>query len=109
MGEEVIAIVSSLGTLAIAVISYFLKRTISKQDEHDKDIQIIKQTYVSKNELKEFKGEFKASLDKLSEDVEDIKRDCLSKKDFMVTQTRTEQKIDKIYDLLIKGGNFYGN
>lgn len=109
MGEVVITIVSSLGTLIIGVISYFLKRTINKQDEHDKDIQEIKRTYVSKDELKEFKGEFKSSLDKLSEDVEDIKRSCLSKQDFLATQARTDSKIDKIYDLLMKGRNANGN
>lgn len=109
MGTEAITIVSSLGTLAIAVISYFLKRTISKQDEHDKNIQEIMRTYVTKDELKEFKGEFKGSLDKLSEDVEDIKRSCLSKQDFLATQARTDSKIDKIYDLLMKGSNANGN
>lgn len=108
---ELTAILSSIGTLALGVISYFLKRTISKTDDHDKDIQDIKRTYVTKDELKDFKSEFKESLNKISDDVEGIKENCLSKRDFYRVQAKSDEKIDKMYDLLLKmnGGSSRGN
>lgn len=84
-------IVGTAITIAITIIGYFLKRTISKQDKHEEDINKIKLTYVTKDELKEVK-----------DNVEDIKERMLTKQDYYRLQTQTEQKIDKIYDVLIK-------
>ena len=39
-------------TIAIGIIGYFLKRTMSKQDQHEADINHIKLTYVTKEEFK---------------------------------------------------------
>ena len=94
---------SSLGTLAIGAITYFLKRTINKVDDHDRDIQMIKQTFASKEELKDFRGEFKESINKLSEDVESIKENGLSKRDFYQSIIRLENKIEKLYDAKMNG------
>ena len=39
-------IVGIVFSAALAIISFFLKRTISQTDAHDKDINEIKRTYV---------------------------------------------------------------
>lgn len=94
----------SLGISAVTgVIGYFLKRTISKQDEHEKDINHIKLTYVNKEELKEVKNDVNKGLDKLQQDVDSIKSNTLTRKEFMQSQNKLENKIDKMYDLLISG------
>ena len=84
-----------------SVIGYFLKRTMSRQDEHEKDINYIKQTYVSKEELKEFKDTVNKGLDKLQKDVDDIKSNSLTRKEFMQSQNKLEDKISKIHDILM--------
>lgn len=104
-------ILGTLSTVVVAVISYFLKRTINTVDGHDRDINEIKRTYVTKGELKETRDELKDGLEKVSSDVEEIKENCLSKRDYYRVQAKTEEKIDKIYDILMKmnGGNHHAN
>lgn len=103
-GEDTWWIVGTAVTIAIGTISYFLKRTMSKQDKHEEDINHIKLTYVTKDELKEVKEETTTGINKLQKDVEEIKDKSLTKADFYRLQTNTDNKIDKIYDLLIKMG-----
>lgn len=104
-------ILGTLSTVVVAVISYFLKRTINTVDGHDRDINEIKRTYVTKGELKETRDELKDGLEKVSSDVEEIKENCLSKRDYYRVQAKTEEKIDKMYDLLLQmnGGNHHAD
>lgn len=95
-------------TGVIAIIGFFLKRTINQTDRHDKEIQL---SYVTKGELKDVKTDVNKSIGKLQTDVEQIKDTCLTKKDFYANQNRLEAKIDKQNELileLIKGGNKIG-
>ncbi len=103
-GADTWWVVGIAATAAIGIISYFLKRTMSQQDRNNEDINEIKRTYVTKNELKELKDETTGSLKKLQADVEEIKDKSLTKSDFYRLQSNTDSKIDKIYDLLIKNG-----
>ena len=56
-GADTWWIVCMAATAAVGIISYFLNRTMSKQDRHEEDINHIKLTYVTKDELKELKEE----------------------------------------------------
>lgn len=103
-GADTWLIVTAAATMAVGIISYFLKRTMSKQDEHEKDIHHIKLTYVTKDELKELKEETANGIGKLQRDVEEIKDNTLTKADFYRMQANTDQKIDKIYDLMLRIG-----
>lgn len=87
---------------ATGVVGYFLKRTMDKVDGHDKDINQIKQTYVTKDEFKDQRLEFRTELAKISDTVDDIKENGLSKTDFYRSQADTNESIKRIYDLLIK-------
>ena len=98
-------------TGAIAIIGFFLKRTINQTDRHDKEIKEIQLSYVTKGELKDVKNDVNKTIGKLQTDVEQIKDTCLTKKDFYANQNRLEDKIDKQNELileLIKGGNRIG-
>lgn len=86
----------------MTVIGYFLKRTMTKVDEHDKDINVIKQTYVTKDEFKELRAEIKADLDKISDDMDEMKERNLSKQDFYRSQSEMQESIKQIMNLLIK-------
>lgn len=86
----------------LAIISFFLKRTITQVDDHDKSINEIKRTYVTKGELKDFKEDVNHSIGKIQADVEQIKDTCLTKKDFINQQNKIETKIDKLYELFLE-------
>ena len=101
-------LLATLAGIAVTVISYFLKRTISKMDDHDRDINKIKQTYVTKTELDAVRSEIRDDVGALKADVKEIKENTLTKADFYRSQTATERKIDKVYDLLMdikRGGS----
>lgn len=108
-----------------AVLSFYLKRTANKVDEHDREIprltrsadkveehekQIaeIQRTYVTKDEMSAMRKEIKDELRKISGDVAEIKASTLSKADFIRTSARTDEKIDKLYDLLVQRGGNHG-
>lgn len=100
-------IFTAAASMAVGIITYFLKRTMSKQDEHEKDISHIKVTYVTKNELRELKEETSSGINKLQRDVEEIKDNTLTKADFFRLQANTDKKLDKMYDLILelRGGS----
>lgn len=98
-------ILSTAATLAIGIITYFLKRTMSKQDKHEEEINHIKLTYVTKDDLKDVKLEFATTTQKLQKDIEEIKDTCLTKKDFIREHMHLEEKVDKMYDILVNMNN----
>ena len=101
-GADTWWIVTIVASVAVGIISYFLKRTMRRQDDHERDINHIKLTYVTRDQLKEFKEETNGVLDKLQKDVESIKDTTLTKADFYRIQSATDKKLDKIYDLMVK-------
>lgn len=100
-------IVGIIFSAVMGVGAFFLKRTISQTDSHEKDINLIKQTYVTKDELKELKTDTMQSIDKLRRDVEEIKDTCLTKKEFyqsiseLKQENRDQNKL--IMDLIKEG------
>lgn len=97
---------------AIAIIGFFLKRTINQTDEHDKSINEIKRTYVTKNEVKDLKADVNHSINKLQTDVEQIKDTCLTKKDYYQSINEVKDEIknqNKLILELIKEGKYNGD
>lgn len=95
-------ILNTVFTAAIGIITYFLKRTMSKQDKHEEEINHIKLTYVTKDDLKDVKLEFATTTQKLQKDIEEIKDTCLTKKDFIREHMYVVDKVDKMYEMLVK-------
>ncbi len=100
-GADTWWIVATVVTIAVGVIGFFLKRTMSTQDTHDKEINKIKQTYVTRDELREVKNGLSEEIKVTQADVKEIKEQLLPKSDYFRLQQQTENKIDKIYDLLL--------
>ena len=103
---------------AIAIISFFLKRTINEADRHDKEIKEIQLSYVTKDELKDVKTDVNKSIGKLQTDVEQIKDTCLTKKDYYnsINEVKDEIKTQNKHDAeakeflqKIKAKNFVTN
>ena len=94
-------------TGAIAIIGFFLKRTINQTDRHDKEIKEIQLSYVTKDELKDVKNDVNKSIGKLQMDVEQIKDTCLTKKDYYnsINEVKDEIKTqNKLILELLRGG-----
>ncbi len=94
-------------TGAIAIIGFFLKRTINEADRHDKEIKEIQLSYVTKDELKDVKNDVNKSIGKLQTDVEQIKDTCLTKKDYYNSINEGKEEIktqNKLIMELIRGG-----
>lgn len=87
---------------AVGVIGFFLKRTMTRLDTTEKDVQTIKENYVKENDHKE-------SLQKIDEDIKEVKKDIriindkfLTKDDFFREQRKTEKQLEKIVSILLK-------
>lgn len=113
-------VVTFIIATASGIIGYFLKQTMTKVESHDKDINVIKQTYVTDDQMKAVKAELEADTkivkEELSDDIRqitldvaDIKENFLKQQDFYRVQANTDKKLDKMYDLLLKLSGGVGN
>lgn len=102
-------IMGLLVAAAISIISFFLKRNINQTDSHERDINEIKRTYVTKNEMKDLKDDTERTMSKLQSDVEEIKEICLTKKEYYKSISEVKQEIRDqnklIIDLIKEGRN----
>lgn len=95
-------VVGYIVTACVGVIGFFLKRTMTRLDATEKDVQTIKENYVKESDHKD-------SLYKIDEDIKDVKKDIktmnanfLTKEDFFREQRKTEQQLERILDILLK-------
>lgn len=106
---EVIAIPATVAALAIAIITYFLKKVFGQVDDNSKGITEIKENYVSQDGLDRFEENIKEIVVKndercsrLDEEIKNIKEKYITRDDFYREQEKTEKKLDKIMDLLME-------
>ena len=83
-------------TLLIGVVGYFLKRTMSEHDALRKKVDQMGQAYATKDEIKELKGK----IDKISDDVDEVKLSYITKEDFFRSISGMESKLERIDDKL---------
>ena len=86
--------------VAIGAITYFLRRTISQVDGHDKAINLIQRTYVTQDDFKSYKSQSREDVKQLTKEVNELKDRCLTKEDFYRSQTTVNDRLDQIYKLL---------
>lgn len=95
-------------TAAIGIISYFVKRTIDRQDdcvtkaelashidmirECKGDIKNLNDRYATKAEVEEIKR----TIDKIDNAIDEIKDTSVKNSEFIRVMTRLETKIDKL-------------
>ncbi len=75
----------------LAIISYFLKRTISELDSYKEDISELKENYVDRNELQE-----------CQKDIARVKADYITREDFFREQDNTRRQLDRIMSVLLE-------
>lgn len=98
MSQELIYYaITTVITIAIGIISYFLKRTIDRSDRLEETVQNLKEaqfTLSDKYATKAEVAEIKAAMQKLSDNVDYIKEHTTKNEDFIRVMTRLESKID---------------
>lgn len=101
MSQELIYFsITTITTIAIGVISYFLKRTIDRNDKLEEIVQELKEaqfTLSDKYATKAEVAEIKAAMQKLSDNIDYIKEHTTKNEDFIRVMTRLESKIDNYY------------
>lgn len=126
------AIIGAAASMVIGVIGFFLKSLFKKPEKHEGDISHIRenfakketvemlgqklsqmqqefpQKFATKDDLKEMRLEMRQDNHKLTRDIEEIKDNYLTKADFLSNSRKTEDRVEKIYDILVKGGPHNG-
>ncbi len=102
MSQELIYFgITTAITIALGIISYFLKRTVDRSDKLEESVQELKESqftlsdkYATKAEV----AEIKAAMQKLSDNIDYIKEHTTKNEDFIRVMTRLESKIDNYYN-----------
>jgi len=104
-------LVGILMMAAVSIIGYFLSRTMDQMSIHGKTISEIQRTYATKDELKEhkdelkeYKNDIKQDITKIHQDISLIKDKVLYKSDYLLLHNKSEEKMDRIQELLMKRG-----
>ena len=81
------------------------KATIEKDLErlrtaHQKDVEALRR------EMKEMRTEMRTEIRQMSDDVKDIKENCIRREEFVSHQLKLENKLDRLMEFMMKqGGN----
>jgi len=96
----VFGIIGTLGGLAIALITFFLKRTMSNVDDHGKNIQTIKETFATKDDLEKTRAELRAGdkTEAHDKDINEIKRTYVTKGELKEIKGELRDDYKKLVD-----------
>lgn len=95
-------IVSVVGGILLAVISFFLRRTIGLVDK----LELKVQDKADCEDITTLRKDMEKRTDKLTRDIESIREDYITKEDFFREQAKTDRKLDLILDILLgRNGN----
>lgn len=90
-------IITTVITIAIGIISYFLKRTMDKIDKLESEVResreaqyALSEKYATKAEV----AEIRTAMQKLTDSIDYIKEHTTKNEDFIRVMTRLENKID---------------
>ena len=97
-----IDVVGYVVTGAIAVVGFFLKRTMNRLDTTEKDVQTIKENYVKETDHKESLQNINDEIKEVKSDIRTINDKFLNKEDFFREQRKTEKQLEKIINILLK-------
>ena len=104
-------------TALLGIVGALVSRTIFKQiDENRVDIKQVRENYTTqkdhkeaqhamRREIKEVRTEMRTEIRSMSEDVKEIKENCIRREEFLQSQLKLESKMDKLMEFLMKGGN----
>ena len=75
-------------------------RTIPPRTDHQKDLEAVRR------EMKEMRTEMRTEIQAMSADVKDIKENGIRREEFLQSQLKLENKLDRLMEFMMKqGGN----
>ena len=96
-GNLIYFVITTGITIALGIIGYFLKRTMDRLDRREKEniefreaLYQLSEKYSTKAEV----AEIKATMQKLTDNIDYIKEHTTKNEDFIRVMTRLESKID---------------
>ncbi|MBS4857293.1 Uncharacterised protein [Eubacterium limosum] len=89
-------------TTILAIIAFFLKRTISDVDACRVDITNMKERFATKESVEKFQKDVSGKLDTIQKDLNKVQLNYIPKDDFFKEMTKIDNKIDRIQDLIIE-------
>lgn len=105
-------------TALLGCIGALVSRSIFKSlDEHSSDIKEVRENYTPRTdhqkdleavrrEMKEMRTEMRTEIRQMSDDVKDIKENCIRREEFVSHQLKLENKLDRLMEFMMKqGGN----
>lgn len=107
-------------TALLGIVGALVSRTIFKQiDENRVDIKQVRENYTTqkdhkeaqdamRREIKEVRTEMRTEIRSMSEDVKEIKENCIRREEFLQSQLKLEGKIDKLMEILVNSSNLKG-
>ncbi|MBR6242116.1 MAG: hypothetical protein IKQ90_01330 [Ruminococcus sp.] len=98
-GNLIYFVITTAITIAIGIISYFLKRTMEKIDRLEENLlesreaqYLLSEKYATKAEV----SEIKETMRKLESSLDYIKEHTTKNEDFIRVMTRLENKLDSL-------------
>ena len=105
-------VITTVITLGIGVVSYFLKRTMSQVDRHDTEIREGREQSASKEDLKDDirkiredytpRDTHQKDFDECRKDIKEIRENYLTKDDFIREISKMDRKLDRMMEMMIE-------
>lgn len=115
-------------TALIGVAGALLSRSIFKRmDENSADIKEVRENYTTRKdhqndltalrnahqkdmeslrkEVREVRNEMRTEIKQMSDDIKDIKENCIRREEFVSHQLKLENKLDRLMEFIMKGAN----
>lgn len=98
----IISIITLIISTIVAIIGYFLKRTITRVDKCEEKIEKIPSQYESTKAHNDDMREVKAELKGIKDDIKDISNEFLKTEEFIRKMLEINHKFDRIEDKIDK-------
>jgi len=105
-------------TTVVGLVGFLFGRSVFRQlDENRADIKEVRENYTPRTdhqkdleavrrEMKEMRTEMRTEIQAMSADVKDIKENGIRREEFLQSQLKLENKLDRLMEFMMKqGGN----
>ena len=108
-------LVGILLTALLGVVGALVSRSIFLQlDKNSADIKEVRENYTTRTshqkdldamrrDMKEMRTEMRTEMRQMSEDVKDIKENGVRREEYLRSQLKLENKLDRLMELMMKG------
>lgn len=85
-------IITGVIAIFLTVLGFFLKRTIGEVDDLKDDMQDVRLNYTPRKDFRELE----TKIDTVTEKVNEVQRDSISKDDFFIQMAKVERMLERM-------------